>query len=165
MKIGDKYIHQLPSFAKSFLLMFIIALSFGYVSGYKYLFRTTAMKADGIEINYNGNEEDENAEKMVFKKPEKEILTIIHTHVISMSLIFFCLGTILLFAQLPLWWKKLLLIEPFVSLITTFGGIWLMWNGVLWMKYIVMFSGILMTFSVISMVFTIAWQLYFYKAE
>ena len=32
------------------------------------------MKPDGIEVNYNGNEDDENAEKMVFKKPEKEIL-------------------------------------------------------------------------------------------
>lgn len=165
MKIGDKHIHQLPSFAKLFLLMFIIALSFGYVSGYKYLFRTTEMNVEGIEVNYNGNENDDNAEKMVFKKPEKEILTIIHTHVISMSMIFFCLGSILLFAQIPLFWKKTLLIEPFASLITTFGGIWLLWSGLLWMKYVIMVSGILMTISVLSMVVTIVWQLYFYKTE
>ena len=42
-------------------------------------------------------------------------------------------------------WKLFLTIEPFVSVILTFGGIYLLWTGILWMKYIVIFSGMLMT--------------------
>ena len=159
LKLLDKHIHQFPGYAKAFVFAYIVALSFGYISGYKYLFRTTEMKPNGIEVNYNGNEEDEHAEKMVFRKPEKEMLTIIHTHATSMAQIFFCLGLVLLFAKIPEKLKTILLVEPFVSIILTFGGIWLLWKGVLWMKYIVMFSGIIMTLSVFAIVLILLWQL------
>ncbi|MFD2432292.1 hypothetical protein ACFSO9_01315 [Mesonia maritima] len=39
------------------------------------------------------------------------------------------------------------MIEPLFSVLLTFGGIYFMWQGFHWMRYIVIFSGILMTLS------------------
>ena len=82
---------------------------------------------------------------MKFKKNEKQVLTLIHNHILSLSVIFFLLGIILLLTDLPLWFKKVLIIEPFVSLILTFGGLYFLWKEILWMKYVVIFSGVLLT--------------------
>jgi hypothetical protein len=73
------------------------------------------------------------------------MLTIIHTHILSMSFIFFLLGGLVSMTTLSNKKKAFLMIEPFVSIILTFGGIYLMWLGMSWMKYIVMLSGTLMT--------------------
>ena len=73
------------------------------------------------------------------------MLTILHTHVLSISFIFFMLGGLVAITSLPKKLKTFLMVEPFVSIIFTFGGIYLMWKGLIWMKYIVMISGILMT--------------------
>lgn len=140
-------IHTFPISAKRFILFFVLALSFGYFSGFKFIARTTNLNPLGIEQNYNGNEEDEEAEKMKFKKPEAEILTTIHTHALSFSLIFFCLGVVLVTIPMNMRLKNFLLVEPFISIVITFGGIWLLWLDYTWMKYIVMISGILITVS------------------
>ena len=152
-------IHRLPKSAKFFILFFTLALSFGYGMGYKFLFKSTDLTPSGIESNYNGNEEDEEATEMKFKKSEGEILTIIHTHVISMSLIFFALGSIICITSIPEKLKLFLVVEPFVSVILTFSGIWFLWQDILWMKYVVMLSGLLMTISVLLIVGVIFWQL------
>ena len=144
-------IHQLPKPAKLLVGFFILTLSFGYFVGLRFVNENTNSTVDGIEEHYLGNEADEEAEVMKFKKAEKEIITTVHNHVISMSLIFLALGSILLITSLPQRLKKFLIIEPFISIILTFGGIWLLWSGVLWFKYIVVFSGILLTIT-----FTIA---------
>jgi hypothetical protein len=103
------------------------------------------MTPDGMVENYMGNEEDEEAQEMKFKKSDHEMLTLLHTHVLSTSFIFFLLGGLLAFTSLPKKLKYFLMIEPFLSIILTFGGLYLLWNGLLWMKYIVMISGIVMT--------------------
>ena len=51
------------------------------------------------------------------------------------------------------------MIEPNVSLVVTFGGLWLLWLGYTWVKYVIMISGILMHLSLILMVVTLLWQL------
>jgi hypothetical protein len=46
--------------------------------------------------------------------------------------------------------KKLmsvLILEPFVSIVLTFGGIYVLWTGVLWFKYVIMVSGLALTLS------------------
>jgi hypothetical protein len=106
---------------------------------------TSTASTTGIVENYLGNEEDEEAEVMKFKKGEREMLTIIHTHILSMSLIFFLLGGLVWLAKLPYKLKMFLTIEPFFSVLFTFGGIYFMWTGLLWMKYVVILSGFLMT--------------------
>jgi hypothetical protein len=111
-------------------------------------------------LNYLGNENShEEEDKMIFKKSEQEILTIIHTHVVSFSLIFFALGLILLAADISRPVKFFLLIEPFVSVFLTFGGIWMLWKEIHWFKYVVMVSGISMTVSYYTTVALILFQL------
>jgi hypothetical protein len=52
------------------------------------------------------------------------------------------------------------MIEPFASVILTFGGLYLLWKGITWMTYIVMFSGILMTLTYSLSVLIIFVQLF-----
>lgn len=142
-----------------FLKAFIIVLSIGFYTGLLFVNETSTSDPTGIEENYLGNEADENSDIMKFKKGNREMLTIVHTHILSMSFIFFLLGVILLTTSLPAKLKTFLLIEPFLSVILTFGGIYLLWLGVSWMKYIVILSGTLMTLSFTISVAVILWQL------
>ena len=153
-------IHSLPKPAKLLVGFFILTLSFGYYTGLRFVNENTEATTQGIEEHYLGNEADEDATVMKFKKTEKEIITTVHNHVVSMSLIFLALGVILLLTSIHPMLKKFLIIEPFISIILTFGGIWLMWSGVLWFKYIVIFSGILLTVTFTLSVMLIMIQLF-----
>lgn len=140
-------IHLLPPQAKALLFCFVIALSFGFYTGLFFVRENTNNTFQGIEEQYLGNELDEEAVEMKFKKPLKEIITLVHNHVLSMSVVFFLIGAILLLTSISPLLKKILIIEPFVSLLLTFGGIWVMWSGVVWFKYVIMLSGMLMTLT------------------
>ena len=155
---------KLPKEIKSFLAVFVIVLSVGYFTGLLFVGQTETTTPSGIEENYLGNEDDPDAAVMKFEKGEREMLTIIHTHVLSMSFIFFLLGGIMVFTQLPQKFKFFLILEPFFSIIATFGGIYFVWKGVEWMTYVVMISGVLMTLIFITSVLIVLYQLLFKKA-
>ena len=155
----------LPREIKSFLALFVIVLSVGYFTGLLFVGQTETTTPAGIEENYLGNEEDPDAAVMKFKKGEREMLTIIHTHVLSMSMIFFLLGGILLFAQLPKKLKFFLILEPFFSILATFGGIYFVWKGVDWVQYLVLVSGMLMTAIFLASAGIVLYQLLFKKGK
>ncbi|MEH6764633.1 MAG: hypothetical protein V7655_09030 [Aequorivita antarctica] len=138
-------IQNLPRYAKQFIVAFVIVLSVGYFTGLNFVRETGSVSPHGLQENYLGNEEVEDITVMKFKKGEREILTILHTHILSISFIFFLLGGLVAITSLPPKWKAFLMIEPFVSILLTFGGIYFMWKGMLWMKWVVMISGTLMT--------------------
>ncbi|MBK5210315.1 MAG: hypothetical protein JJE44_12570 [Flavobacteriaceae bacterium] len=156
-------IHQFPKEIKSLILIFIGVLSIGFYGGLSFVNNTTAMSSSGIESHYLGNEDDEAAEIMEFKKSESEILTIVHSHILSLSVIFFLLSLILATTSINKKFKYFLMIEPFLSIILTFGGIYILWSGITWFKYVVIFSGILMTFSFVSATLAIGYQILFSK--
>lgn len=134
-----------PKYIKVFIASFVIVLSVGYATGLLFVGQTQSITPDGIQENYLGNEAIENVEVMKFEKGAREMLTIIHTHILSMSFIFFFLSGLLSMSSISRKWKIFLMVEPFFSILLTFGGIYLMWMGLTWLKYIVMFSGVLMT--------------------
>jgi hypothetical protein len=138
-------IHTLPRYVKQFVAAFVIVLSVGYFIGLNFVRQTDSTDTKGLVENYLGNEDAEDLTVMKFKKGEREMLTILHTHILSISFIFFMLGGLVAITSLPPKLKSFLMIEPFVSILLTFGGIYFMWKGMLWMKWIVMVSGILMT--------------------
>ncbi|TVZ09480.1 hypothetical protein JM80_2007 [Cellulophaga sp. RHA_52] len=148
-----------PSEIKLFIGAFVVILSIGFYTGLMFVNETTGAKPAGITENYLGNEEDEDAEVMKFKKSKREILTTVHTHILSMSFIFFLLGGLVWLTKLPKKLKLFLTIEPFLSVLLTFGGIYLLWSGLLWMKYIIMISGTLMTLTFTLSALVILWQL------
>jgi hypothetical protein len=138
---------NLPNNIKLLITAFVITLSIGFFVGINFVKATSSFNTDGIETNYLGNENDLDSETMQFKKSDKQILTLIHNHILSMSIIFLLLGALLSLTSLNKKVKTILMIEPFLSIILTFGGIYLLWNGVLWFKYIVMISGMAMVLS------------------
>lgn len=152
-------IFTLPKEIKLLIGAFIIVLSIGFYTGLLFVGETSSAKPNGIEEHYLGNEDDENAEVMRFKKGDKEMLTLVHNHILSMSIIFFLVGLLVSITQLGKKIKLFLIIEPFISVILTFGGIYLLWTGILWMKYIVMISGFLMTLTFTVSVLIILKQL------
>jgi len=138
----------LSSFSKEikiFIATFVVILSIGFFTGLLFVSQTSTTSPEGIVENYNGNEADEEANIMKFKKSELQMLTIVHTHILSMSFIFFLLGGLVWLTKLSKKLKLFLTVEPFASVLLTFGGIYFIWTGVLWMKYVVIFSGFLMT--------------------
>jgi len=149
----------LPRDIKLVIGLFLIVLSIGFYTGLLFVSETTSANPLGIEQQYLGNENDEEAVIMKFKKSEKEILSIVHSHMLSMSIIFFLLGIILSLTRLNKKVKLFLMIEPFFSVILTFGGIYFLWRGILWMKYVVMFSGMLMTVTYSLIILIILIQL------
>lgn len=155
----DFKLHQLPKSLRISLSVFLLTLSFGYFSGLDLLKHTTDYKAEGIQENVLGNKFDEEAEELHFKMSERELQGIIHSHVITISMLFALLSFMVYFTSLPLYFKSLLMIEPNVSLVVTFGGLWLMWLGHTWIKYVIMISGILMHLSMIMLIVTLLWQL------
>ena len=50
------------------------------------------------------------------------------------------------------------MIEPFLSLVLTFGGIYFLWKEIHFMKYVIMFSGFLMTATYTASIFIILKQ-------
>lgn len=152
-------LHQLPVLLKRSLLVFLLALSFGYFSGADLLKHTTSFKSKGVAENVLGNEADETAEELRFKMSERQLHGIIHTHVVTMSVLFLILSVLIYFTSLPAGLKSFLMIEPFLSLIATFGGLWCLWKGMVWLKYVVMVSGVLMHLSFITMIVLLCWQL------
>lgn len=152
-------IYSLPKELKLLLAAFIVVLSIGFFTGLRFVGETSTVNPHGIEEQYLGNESDTAATVMKFKKSDKEMLSIVHSHILSMALIFLLVGLILSISRLPYKLKLILMLEPFVSVMLTFGGLYLLWTGLTWMKYVVMISGALMTLSFALSVLIILIQL------
>ncbi|MDH3381998.1 MAG: hypothetical protein OEL54_04795 [Flavobacteriaceae bacterium] len=153
----------LPKELKYLIGVFLLVLSLGFYSGISMVNMTSSMSPQGIEENYIGNETDENAIDMKFQKSEQQVIGIIHSHILSMSMLFFLLGVIMFTTQLHRKLKMALIIEPFLSIILTFGGIYMLWKGFSWFKYIVILSGILMVLTYTISIIIIYYQLLFSK--
>ncbi len=138
-------ISQFPKEVKGLIAAFIICLSVGFYTGIRFVNDTSNSNPNGIEERYLGNESDEVASVMRFKKSRGEVMTMVHNHILSLSVIFFLLSGLLATTNVNKKLKTFLMIEPFVSIILTFGGIYMMWSGILWFKYIIMISGLFMT--------------------
>lgn len=147
---------QLPKSLKNVLLLFVSAIIFGFSVGLMIVEETTSFSTQGVEQNYRGNEEDEETDIIVFKKSALEMTTIIHNHVLSMSMLFLIISILVLMTSAPKNLISILAIEPFISIFVSFGGIIMVWNGFLFMSYIVIVSGVIMSISVIvSLLFII----------
>ena len=163
MKLSGE-LNQLPRDFRILICCFVIVLNFGFFTGFNFVRVSTSLNAKGIEQNYLGNEEDEQSEVMQFKKSEKEILTLIHNHVLSLSMVFFIMAVLLYMTSTPQPMKSFLLFEPFISLILTFGGIYVMWLGLTWFTYVIMISGMAMVISLLLMSVLIIRDCLFSKA-
>ena len=160
-------INSLSELSKEFkylIATFVLVTSIGFISSIVFVDYSNSTTPDGLVEQYNGNEFiEDDIDIMKFKKSEREILTIIHSHTLSMSVIFFLIGFLVCLTNINIKLKLFLAIEPFVSILLTFGGIYLLWLDILWFRYVVIFSGILMTLSFLISAFLILRDLKLFK--
>lgn len=156
----DGLIYSLSNEIKMLIAIFLFVINMGFVSALMMVENTTNFSAIGVEENYLGNEADEHAVEMKFQKSETQVMGIIHSHILTMALLFFIIGLLVSITKLSHTFKVFLIVEPFISLIITFGGIYLLWKGMVWLKYLIIISGTLMTISFFLSSIIIGFQLF-----
>jgi hypothetical protein len=100
----------------------------GYTTSLLFIHHTTGMTPAGVAARYRGAEETGGASAaMEFPKSFAEMLTITHTHLLSMAAIFVFSGLALALCSAPSErWRRILIVEPFVALLVSFSSMWLM---------------------------------------
>ena len=99
----------------------------GYTTSLVFVWHTTRMVPAGVAGRYRGLSPDASQEAMQFPKSFAEMLTITHTHLLSMAVIFLLSGVGLALCTRPSErWRRLLIAEPFVALLVSFAAMWLM---------------------------------------
>jgi hypothetical protein len=105
----------------------VIVQLVGYTTSLVFVWHTTRLSPPGIESRYRGANPEMVEGPMRFPKSFAEMLTITHTHLLSMAVIFVLTGLgIALCARLSDRWKALLIAEPFGALLVSFSAMWLM---------------------------------------
>lgn len=102
----------------------------GYTTALVFVWHTTRLVPPGVATRYRGAATADTAAgtaAMQFPKSFAEMLTITHTHLLSMAVIFVFTGIGLALCTRPsLRWRRLLIAEPFVALLVSFSAMWLM---------------------------------------
>jgi hypothetical protein len=99
----------------------------GYTTSLLFVHRTTGMTPGGVAERYRGADAEVGDAAMQFPKSLAEMLTITHTHLLSMAVIFVFSGLGLALCSRPSErWRKALIAEPFVALLVSFLAMWLM---------------------------------------
>ncbi len=99
----------------------------GYTTSLVFVWHTTRLVPDGVAARYRGTNPEASGAAMQFPKSFSEMLTITHTHVLSMAVIFVLTGLGLALCTWPAErWKRFLIVEPFGALLVSFSAMWLM---------------------------------------
>ena len=139
-------LQQLPIKIKLLLFFTVLNLTFGVSIGLYYVANTTQLSPAGTTEHFSGSEIDAEFDiPEKYPKPVSELLITTHNHILSLTLIFLIIGGIFYFnSSITGGLKTFLIAEPFVSILTTFGGIWLIRFVHPAFSYLVIISGILM---------------------
>lgn len=127
------------------LMLFQISLLFGYSIGFLNLIELKQTNPRQIQYSIQGlpDELQENAEEIILPKTKKEMIITTHNHVIVLSIVFL-IEAILFLSLVQSSKLKWIVYEPFVSLILTFGSLWMVFLGFPFFSYLAFISGILM---------------------
>ena len=121
---------ELDRSLKSFLITIISVLTIGVSTGLIYLFDTTNYSATGTVERFSGSQMNQGDNEFeipeYYPKPISEMLITTHNHILGFSFIFFIMGIIFYFNSVIIgFWKTFLLVEPVISVLITFGSLWL----------------------------------------
>lgn len=100
----------------------------GYTTSLIFVWHTTRLVPPGVAARYRGADIDSTTNAaMQFPKSFGEMLTITHTHLLSMAVIFVLTGIgVALCARISSRWQRFLIAEPFGALLVSFSAMWLM---------------------------------------
>ena len=118
---------EVPIPLRSLARWIVIVQLVGYTTSLVFVWHTTRLTPPGIESRYRGTNPDVPDGPMRFPKSFAEMLTITHTHLLSMAVIFVVTGFgVALCSRLSERWKRFLVVEPFVTLLVSFSAMWMM---------------------------------------
>jgi hypothetical protein len=118
---------KLPPAIRALARWIAIVQLVGYTTSLVFVWHTTRLAPPGVAARYRGTDPSGGDEAMQFPKSFGEMLTITHTHLLSMAVIFVLTGLgVALCARVAPRWKRWLAVEPFVALLVSFTAMWLM---------------------------------------
>ena len=144
-------LYQLSNKVKYLITTFLLVMITGVSVGLIYVMETTSFSMRGTSEHYAGSEIiDELDIPEKYPKNFEGLLLTTHTHLISFAFIFLAMGLIFLMNSVITGvWKTIIMIEPFFSVLGTFGSIW----GIRYISEL---------FSVTTMIFGVLTYLTFY---
>jgi len=162
-QLFSKRLYELPRKLKFLCFLTIFNLTIGVGVGLYYIGYTTQYTPSGTSEHFAGSKISDDFEiPDKYPKPISELLNTTHNHFISMTFIFLIIGGIFFFNSIITGsMKTILIVEPFISIIVTFGGIWLVRYIHPGFSNLVILSGILMYMSFFIMASTIFYELSF----
>ncbi len=102
----------------------------GYTTSLVFVWRTTRLVPSGVAARYLGANPEATEGAMQFPKSFAEMLTITHTHLLGMAVIFVLTGIGVALCTRPSErWRRILIAEPFAALLVSFSAMWLMRYG------------------------------------
>ncbi len=146
-------LRTLPSYLRMPIAVFILVSLLGYAAGLAFIAHNTGMRSEGISDHYQGNEEE-----LKFGKSTGEMLEIVHTHLLGMGMLFFAVAVLFAFTDVLARWKSLWATETLLSLLSTFGSLWLIAIGERWAAWVIYPSSVLMVCGFLVMASVILWH-------
>ncbi|MBC8312360.1 MAG: hypothetical protein H8E72_08635 [Candidatus Marinimicrobia bacterium] len=160
-------LYQLENNLKYWLSLFLVVMSIGVTIGLIYVRTTTNISAEGTVHRYAGSEvKDEFDIPEHYPKPVSDMLMTTHNHIITFAMIFGLIGMLFYFNSIiDGTWKFILMAEPLISTLVTFGSIWGIRFIAPQFSYITIVSGVLMYVTYYVMVAVMLYELLFFSAE
>jgi hypothetical protein len=140
-------------------LWLTVVQAVGYTTSLLFVRHTTGLTPGGVAERYRGSDSTAAEAAMQFPKSYAEMLTVTHTHLLSMAAIFVFSGVALALCSRPSdRWRAILVVEPFAALLVSFASMWLM-------RYVDARFSWLLTLSSSLMAVTFYLQTYFVLRE
>lgn len=146
-------LRALPQYARAPIVAFVLVGLVGYAAGLVFVSYNTGMQPAGISDHYHGNEEE-----LKFGKSAAEMLNIVHSHLLGMGVLFFVLAILYTMTDGTAHWKSFWGTETILSLLSTFGCLWLIAAGQRWAVWIIYPSSILMVLGYLYMSAVVIWN-------
>lgn len=160
---------QLEKILKIFLLSYTLLLTIGVSVGLFYLANTTSMTTEGTINRFKGSDsmtDDNLGIQEYYPKPISELLITTHNHILGLGFVFLTLGLIFYFnSYINGWFKIFLMIEPMISILLTFGSLWLVRFAAKEFVYLTFISSIIMYLSFYTMSAVVTFELIFKKVN
>ena len=156
-------INSLDTNLKKLLTYYLFTIGIGFSLGVLYVYLNSEFSNTGMVEQYVGNN-DEWEPKL--PKTLKDLVSHTHEHITMFSIIFLSLG--LIFSHNSVikgFWKSFLILEPFISIIITFGGFFIIRYITTTFSYVIIISSFLMYICFYIMLFVCLYELIFLQKE
>ena len=141
------------------LIYYLITLGIGFSLGVLYVYLNSEFSSTGMLEQYLGNNDEWNPK---LPKTLIDLVSHTHEHITMFSIIFLSLGAIFSYnSVITGFWEKFLMLEPFISIILTFGGFFIIRYISINFSYIIMISSTLMYLCFYVMLIVSLYELIF----